>query len=534
MDGNRFDALAKSLARSTSRRPVVRLLAGGLVALIPGVRGAAAECRRAGRSCTRDEHCCTGICGEADDSGRRRCACPEDLTNCYGDCVDLQSAVTHCGECDNACAADDGAPVCERGKCRTLPALPCPECGECLYCDPAADACVPCADSPDPADRCRTATLCDAANRDAGFLRLHAALIDRGFVRDGESRATVVVAGGTPSGASGAFGARYVHPERQDEEALLVYVPGPDVAAFSSALVLTNQTPDLWLLVDTNGNIEEQPAPPETSAIGNVRAFANQAADPAGCSKCYELCDTANGALGNAVVCGTAGFLACLRAGGLGALGCGISAGLVCNWGFGNCNDVICHAMLGCPAVCDPACERADLDKGVCINLCTKPNTICTNRRCICAHVECGDACCAAGEVCNKGVCAPKCDPCWFPNNSGQCFEVCNENTECCVGEQTPDGVCCTPSEHCCDGVCKSKRAHPKCGSGGHREECCLEGWDCLTASEGGDICCDPALVCGDICCAGGQVCSSPGCCCDGINFYCVRDGQFTAQCVPR
>lgn len=529
VDGDRFDALAKTLARSTSRRPVVRLLAGGLVALLPGVRGAAAECRRAGRSCSKDAQCCTGICGEADDAGKRRCACPPDLTNCHGDCVDPAIHPSHCGDCDNSCGADGAAAICVDGKCENLTTPSCPECGDCQYCDPAADSCVPCADSPNADDHCRTATLCAAANRDPAYLQLHAALLDRGFARDGEPQAVVLVTGGTPSGSRAALGSDYV---RAGEEATLVYVPGPDVAADSWALVLTDGTPTLWLSVGTTGRVEEQPVPPDDLAAGGVRAFPDLVQAGADCADCDAACDKASNDLIDAIRCGRAAYRACSGFEESATRGvCVIDAALVCEVGGTACRRVICEMLKKCPRACDPACERAGSAPGICVSICSKPNTVCQDGKCECRYVECGDACCAAGEVCNKGTCAPKCDPCWFPNNSGQCFELCDERTECCVGEKTPDGACCTQSEHCCDGVCKNKREYPKCGSGGHPEECCEEGAKCLTASEGGEVCCDPSLACGDLCCAPAEHCTSPGCCCDGINYACRHGNGFGARC---
>ena len=40
--------------------------------------------------------------------------CDPGLTDCGGNCVDLQTTKAHCGECDNKCM---GNMVCEMGMC---------------------------------------------------------------------------------------------------------------------------------------------------------------------------------------------------------------------------------------------------------------------------------------------------------------------------------------------------------------------------------------------------------------------------------
>jgi hypothetical protein len=66
MDGNRFDALTRSLATPRSRRAVVRTLAGsaagGLIALA-GRRPAGADlCKGTGKECKKNIQCCSGSC----------------------------------------------------------------------------------------------------------------------------------------------------------------------------------------------------------------------------------------------------------------------------------------------------------------------------------------------------------------------------------------------------------------------------------------------------------------------------------------
>ena len=87
MDDSRFDALARSLTSSTTRRSTLRLLAGGALAGALGLRGAdeaGARCRRLGAKCARGDRCCGG----ARCAGRpRQCTCTGDTKPCDGKCI---------------------------------------------------------------------------------------------------------------------------------------------------------------------------------------------------------------------------------------------------------------------------------------------------------------------------------------------------------------------------------------------------------------------------------------------------------------
>jgi hypothetical protein len=111
MDGQRFDALARSFGRRRSRRAVVRGVAGGTVAAglglaLGGVRPAAA-------------------------GG----GCDEGLTDCSGVCVDLATDMDHCGACDAVCESglvvvNCIAGVCSRVSCPAALPMYCGELGE--------------------------------------------------------------------------------------------------------------------------------------------------------------------------------------------------------------------------------------------------------------------------------------------------------------------------------------------------------------------------------------------------------------------
>jgi hypothetical protein len=151
MDDGHFDALARSLIETRSRRGIARLL--GVVALVspatllalPGIdarnkkkkKKKGKKNKKHGKQCTNGEtrcdddcvdleidpkHC--GDCDEACDPGQDCklgecidicvpvCAAPEAC--CLAECVDLQTNATNCGECGKACAATE---LCRNAQC---------------------------------------------------------------------------------------------------------------------------------------------------------------------------------------------------------------------------------------------------------------------------------------------------------------------------------------------------------------------------------------------------------------------------------
>ena len=127
MDADRFDALARGIARAASRRTLLRTAALAL----------AAPLARPAEDAAAKRQCSFSRCG-----GRRRCC--SGLTCCGGDCVDLTWNQFHCGACGTAC--DLAGETCRDGACSCLG----PSCGDaccgadeaCL--DPGASACGEC------------------------------------------------------------------------------------------------------------------------------------------------------------------------------------------------------------------------------------------------------------------------------------------------------------------------------------------------------------------------------------------------------
>ena len=88
MDSRRFDDLAKALATGTSRRGMLKglagALAGGTLAFAGGRRANAA--RGYGRFCTSGAQCATGYC-KVYPNGNGRCFCPPGTMLCNGQCI---------------------------------------------------------------------------------------------------------------------------------------------------------------------------------------------------------------------------------------------------------------------------------------------------------------------------------------------------------------------------------------------------------------------------------------------------------------
>lgn len=129
MDGQRFDDLTRRLAGTTSRRQMLKGLAGGLGAAIAATLGQPAAAQRCEnpKSCSPTVACCPGsqcidgVCqnrkppkGDCKNSA----ACGPGESCCGGTCVSLDT-VANCGSCGNACAAPPNATAsCVGGQCQ--------------------------------------------------------------------------------------------------------------------------------------------------------------------------------------------------------------------------------------------------------------------------------------------------------------------------------------------------------------------------------------------------------------------------------
>jgi hypothetical protein len=130
MDGSNFDRFTQGLATASSRRSflkgiVASALATGFGSLRPGQSDAAA-CKSVGKVCREHGNCCSGLCGDKDRTGRRKCVCPAGLEEKKGQCVDPKTA--YLADIDNCGAAGVKCPhtkcqvaVCTGGTCGLAP-----------------------------------------------------------------------------------------------------------------------------------------------------------------------------------------------------------------------------------------------------------------------------------------------------------------------------------------------------------------------------------------------------------------------------
>jgi hypothetical protein len=163
------------------------------------------------------------------------------------------------------------------------------------------------------------------------------------------------------------------------------------------------------------------------------------------------------------------------------------------------------HCREGACVPCDEACERCDGERG-CVSTCEDQCLTCLEGQC----VKPDPPICVC-ETEEEGG-APPAKRIYLPIAAAAGTDP-GELQQCGEGDKAQ---CCVPEECCGEGDKQQCCSVESCCGEGADAECCQEGFACLEASEGGQICCMPELVCGDVCCAGGEECVSPGCCCWG------------------
>jgi Stigma-specific protein, Stig1/Fibrinogen beta and gamma chains, C-terminal globular domain len=171
-----------------------------------------------------------------------------------------------------------------------------------------------------------------------------------------------------------------------------------------------------------------------------------------------------------------------------------------------------------------PQCQQPSQDcSGVCVNTQLDPS-----------HCGSCDNECAAGEVCDEGVCSSACvggttecdglcvDTQVDPSYCGDCNTVCGANEVCSAGSC---GMECVGGTTECDGLCVDTQVDPSyCGDCntvcGANEVCSAGscGMECVGGTtECGGLCVDTQVdpsYCGDCIttCGAGEVCSSGSC----------------------
>ena len=116
MNQDRFDDLTRTLASTTSRRTVLKTLAGsaagGLLAFL-GLGEAAADdtCKPLGKKCNKSSQCCSGGCVN------NVCTCiPDNVAACAG--RECGTATNNCGQTVSCGTCLDDQP-CDDGVCVT-------------------------------------------------------------------------------------------------------------------------------------------------------------------------------------------------------------------------------------------------------------------------------------------------------------------------------------------------------------------------------------------------------------------------------
>lgn len=86
MDGRCFDKLTKAFNESPSRRGVLGVFAGGLIASVVGAGEAAAACGKTGAQCNNTRDCCRRYFCSNNECVRRTCGKLNDKCKNDKDC----------------------------------------------------------------------------------------------------------------------------------------------------------------------------------------------------------------------------------------------------------------------------------------------------------------------------------------------------------------------------------------------------------------------------------------------------------------
>jgi len=265
--------------------------------------------------------------------------------------------------------------------------------------------------------------------------------------------------------------------------------------------------------------------------------------DIATCDGLGATCGTPPDGCGGTLECGACGP----------AEACG--DGWTCECAHVTCGDACCGMGELCHqgACCSPqTCVTAGTDCGAPPDGCggtldcgtCGANATCDGSFvCTCDHVACGDACCAAGELCDGGTCTacvPDCAGAGCGDDDGcggLCQGPCPGDNESCVDGACAcafvdcAGVCCGEAAVCDQGACCAPETCATLGvTCGAPADGCGGTLSCGTcgadASCGVDYHCEcDFTVCGDACCPDGASCVDDACCtpatCAELGFEC-------------
>ena len=168
MEGPRFDAMARLLARATTRRSAITAAVaaafGGAALATDGADARPALCRPAGRYCTTNKQCCNNRCRTGKRvpiASRNICDCDAPFAMCGKLCRDLSSDPNNCGGC--GIKIDRETEICCDGVPTLIDSENCGTCGE--VCGPDDVCCAEsggCADLQSDPNNCgECGNVCD-------------------------------------------------------------------------------------------------------------------------------------------------------------------------------------------------------------------------------------------------------------------------------------------------------------------------------------------------------------------------------------
>jgi hypothetical protein len=479
MDGDRFDALARSLAGRRSRRSVIGGFLGAVAAVIASDRAEAARrCRDVGEQCAKNDHCCSEFCGPKGRTGRRTCACPSGTEECGAACLDPATAYLsdsdNCGACGNQCPA--GTP-CTNGSCLKPLGQPAGDPNECasgfvadgVCCDAACDG------------------QCEACGNDG-----HCAPVSGAPVGGRPA-----CAGDAPCGVCDGVSAACVYP-------------GGETACGASSCANGVQT---------------------TSACNGAGACVSSQADCGlylcGDTACRTSCDNDDQCVG-AAYC-RSGVCAGDQPNGEACDGPD-----QCQSGFcvdGVCCDTACEgACVACnlgvlAGTCSPVAGNATCgDQRVCCDgVCCAPNATCDGTACSATCQDLGEACGSCCGVDDKTIC-------------GETAQTAQTQLSYCCQET---GGACTVDDDCCL-VQTGEYGKVSCVNGicGGAGAACANGLDNACVSR---ACCGIGADLWGTCCPSTQVCDPQQNVCVATNDQpCATDDECASKlccgsvCVER
>jgi hypothetical protein len=555
MDGDRFDALARSLGTGLTRRGVPRLAAAAVATLsVLGLLPDPAEEAHGASRSKRSRHA-----AHDHDHGTKRAGSRGRGDNhhaTHGDQIGSEKKrhkkhKKKCKvprvKCGKHCC--DAGSTCDQGQCSLL--RPCPTCGSCETCYFSADdGTMTCLNG--CPESCTDATMCQAAAHEDFYRQLASHLANQGFAPTRDAQAHLLREPGEPDVL--LLTTTYAGPGGASAELAYAEVDGGRRSFF--ALIADKDGLGRIFYVDAHGAIVEQPPVTEPPDVTSSKHHPRTARSGVLCYQvlsnvtvCDGLCAAVIG-LG----CSTLGKIkAAARCASIGPEGPALCGAVIV---------VVCDMSVGSTVSCPTLCDALDCPKDKCNGVDCPPGMRCLEQQggtkaCRCVSDCCKDSDCHHADlVCNKaGVCVcghglkscpdGRCHACCEKSDctdlfgqcgicdaaTGTCTSTCPLGTTCegsqcrdCTKCETPvlqyNVPTCAPKQDCCLTPCD--KCH-ECK--GRPAECvskaCPKGKECQ-ASTG-------QCVCKPVPCPNGVV--DPNTC--TCNSTCASKPCKTPPCTP-